>query len=571
MKRKPIPVSLILALCFFLAPVPPSLAASQGKTIEKDTDQDGVVDMIQVYGPRGDIREVHMDSDKNGTLERVQFYKDEALVRVERDVDDDEKPDVFDYFKETKRVRQERKDTRGRTTQIVLFDENEAPKVLKKDTTGSGFFDRVYSFDQGHVARMTSDGNENGRINVTVLYAHDLPSFKSVDDNEDGHNEVEITYDKEGQPLSSRHDRDTDSVMDTFRTYDKGLIVKQEEDRDQNGVMDRVITFHNGIPHNEDKDSNLDKTMDRFIAYDAKGEVSKIREDSRYTGHIDRIRTFNAGKPVKTVYDTDGDRFLETVYVYKNGKLHLQTKDENKDGSPDIRIFFGENELKKRLESDTDYNGQTDLVMFFDKGAKIRSEKDADGDSYFETRQHYNRPGWSLVTETDRNANRVFESRFSFKDGVLRKREIDENEDNTPDFIEYLKPDGKLERSEERNMDTGRIGLVWLYDESEFPWCAQQDLDGDGHFETSFYYENNRVTKVEEDTNNDGNPDVWETYDEAEVLVATRRDLDYDGVADLLKDKTGSHPLLAVQEKTIASGGPPEGPNFENPDKQAGM
>jgi hypothetical protein len=41
------------------------------------------------------------------------------------------------------------------------------------------------------------------------------------------------------------------------------------------------------------------------------------------------------------------------------------------------------------------------------------------------------------------------------------------------------------------------------------------------------------VTSVEEDTNEDGKPDVWETYDEAEALIKREKDLDFDGYPDI--------------------------------------
>lgn len=52
--------------------------------------------------------------------------------------------------------------------------------------------------------------------------------------------------------------------------------------------------------------------------------------------------------------------------------------------------------------------------------------------------------------------------------------------------------------------------------------------------DTWFFYENGRVTAVEEDTNKDGLPDLWEQYDEAEALVKRERDLDFDGTPDVV-------------------------------------
>jgi hypothetical protein len=50
---------------------------------------------------------------------------------------------------------------------------------------------------------------------------------------------------------------------------------------------------------------------------------------------------------------------------------------------------------------------------------------------------------------------------------------------------------------------------------------------------------------VEEDTNKDGKPDLWETYDESEALIKREKDLDFDGKPDIVdgeaaeEDKAG--------------------------------
>ena len=56
-----------------------------------------------------------------------------------------------------------------------------------------------------------------------------------------------------------------------------------------------------------------------------------------------------------------------------------------------------------------------------------------------------------------------------------------------------------------------------------------------------------------EDTNADGQPDLWETYDEAEALVERSKDLNFDGVPDLVDGVSQN------QER-------PSGPKDESPD-----
>jgi len=50
-----------------------------------------------------------------------------------------------------------------------------------------------------------------------------------------------------------------------------------------------------------------------------------------------------------------------------------------------------------------------------------------------------------------------------------------------------------------------------------------------------YFYENGRLKAAEEDTNGDGKPDLWEAYDESEALLKRSRDLDFDGIPDIVE------------------------------------
>jgi hypothetical protein len=43
------------------------------------------------------------------------------------------------------------------------------------------------------------------------------------------------------------------------------------------------------------------------------------------------------------------------------------------------------------------------------------------------------------------------------------------------------------------------------------------------------------LISVEEDTNKDGRPDLWEAYDKSEALIKRQKDLDFDGKPDVEK------------------------------------
>jgi antitoxin component YwqK of YwqJK toxin-antitoxin module len=223
-----------------------------------------------------------------------------------------------------------------------------------------------------------------------------------VDENGDGLAERLIFYNTEGLPEKSCHDLDRDGKMETFRTYQKGEVVTQKKDQDHDGRFEIVTRFKDNEPFEQlkdsnrdgdkkpiyqEKDTNFDGKKDFFCHFDTKGFPEKIEEDTRHTGRIDRIRIYRKGEPVKVEYDADGDGFMEIISFYKEGKMSLQTHDENKNGKPDVKIFFNQKEEKERVEKDEEGNGKVDLKVFYKNGGKVKLIKDNDHDGRFETTQ----------------------------------------------------------------------------------------------------------------------------------------------------------------------------------------
>jgi len=61
------------------------------------------------------------------------------------------------------------------------------------------------------------------------------------------------------------------------------------------------------------------------------------------------------------------------------------------------------------------------------------------------------------------------------------------------------------------------------------------DGDCDNQVDTWYFYRQGRLISVEEDTNKDGRPDLWEAYDKSEALIKRQKDLDFDGKPDVEK------------------------------------
>ena len=301
-----------------------------------------------------------------------------------------------------------------------------------------------------------------------------------------------------------------------------------------------------------------------FVTFDRDSQPLRMEEDTRFAGRIDRIRHFKKGVVSEVIADGDGDGFLESHSYFKDGKISTQTQDENKDTKVDVTIFFNAREEKVRVESDTDFSGRVDAWEYFADQVLVRAERDTnndgqvdlkidyhdaerqrmiqdrDHDGQFETTQWFDRPPWSMVMAVDADLNGTPEGIYSYLDGVLREKQVDENADGRFDLKEIFNEKGKITRSEEDPDDKGRFRLVWGYDDKETAVRAEKDQDGDGRFDVWYTYENNHLAMVAEDTNADGKPDLWEEYDEAEALVKRSKDYNYDGQPDYTENVGGT-------------------------------
>ncbi|MBW1926948.1 MAG: hypothetical protein JRI35_07135 [Deltaproteobacteria bacterium] len=503
---------IMLTVVALLQPEP---AWAREKIVRLDMNKDGKIDRIALFDRRGRLIRLEIDSNADEFMDRFQYYEKGQIIRVEMDTDHDRRIDCRDYFEAGKRTRHERlsNDT-GEVTQVIQFDLQERPLKIKKDTTGDGLFDSIYHFREGMLSSSAKDTDADGRPNIRQTYKDDELSQRRVDGDGDGRYDI-------------------------------------------------ITVFRHGRPHYQERDSNLDGEKDVFIHFDADGHAESMEEDTRHTGRIDRISTFHAGLPVRVIYDADGDGFKETVTLFEEGRACRQTEDLNRDGRPDVTIYFNAREEKERVEMDTDLNGRIDTWEYYKDGLLARVEKDdeangkisskifyrnekkyrlirdEDNDGRFEITQWFDRSPWSMVMEVDADGDKNPEGRYCYKKNVLRLREIDEDGDGNPDLREHFDAEGKLVKSQERHEAVDRLDITWFYNQDGEAIRAEEDHSGDGRVDTWYHYQNGRLTAVEVDTNADGKPDQWEEYDGSEAMVRRSIDLNFDGRPDIIEDETG--------------------------------
>ena len=118
------------------------------------------------------------------------------------------------------------------------------------------------------------------------------------------------------------------------------------------------------------------------------------------------------------------------------------------------------------------------------------------------------------------------------EDGSRRREALDENHDGRSDLEHTYGPDGRLERTEEDLDGDGRFESVVVYKEGA-PLRKRADTDRDGQVDTWSFYSDGELARHEVDRDGDGFRDLTLLYEQGE-LVREEEDKNGDGRSDLV-------------------------------------
>jgi len=486
-----------------------AVAASEGGQIkQRDTNEDGVIDQVAEFDHLGNLLSLAIDGNGDGVMDTFQYYVGGEMIRLEKDLDSVPGIDLKDYFKDGNKIRQERLDPKGRVFQEIYLDAAENPIEVREDTTSDQRMDTVYTIEEGQITRMTRDENDDGATNVVALYRNGKLVETRRDANGDGKMEEQLLFNEEGLLVRRHLDTDQDGELDMLEMFRSGLSYMQQWDQDQDGVYEKVAFFE-------------------------EGDMIRIEKDT----------------------DRDGAR--ETIVVYRLGKPSVQTTDMNQDGKEELRIFYNKAGGTERIEKDvsmdgrmdtfqryknnrlisaemdTNADGEIDVKISYDAGKQKNALMDEDYDGRFETTHRYDRLPWTRVTELDSDGSGNVDIRSYYKNDILRRRETLKKGFHIIELCENFDGKGSLVNSlEDRDAD-GRWDIRWYYNAQGNVERAEKDANADERVDIWYDYEGGRLSQVSEDANGDGQPDIWEVYDASESMIQRKKDLDFDGVADI--------------------------------------
>jgi hypothetical protein len=109
---------------------------------QTDLDFDGKIDLVQYYGPNGELFMDEYSMDYSGKFNGRTFYQDGKKVRSEKDMNFDGKPDYFEFYEGGKLARVERDRNGDGKIDEWQYYENGRLDRIGWDTTGSGRVDK---------------------------------------------------------------------------------------------------------------------------------------------------------------------------------------------------------------------------------------------------------------------------------------------------------------------------------------------------------------------------------------------------------------------------------------------
>lgn len=354
---------------------------------EKDLDRNGHMDQVLIYNDAGTILRVETDANEDGFIEITQIYTEGTLVRIERDIDGDQKIDCLDLIENKKRVCQEIRDPSGNLIQVSLFDDKEQIQEIKKDTTQNQRFDTHYYFNKGVLASSTRDTDDNGKINIWTL------------------------FDDQGRLAQTREDTKGVGKIDQVRHYQAGLLCRVELDGDGNGFFETVSLMENNQVVKTLVDTNQDGTVDQEVFFDEHQNRIKAVYDSNFDGKQDIWEFYTDNRLSRREQDENFDEILDGVAHYNKTGI-LEKLEEWDQGSLRITWYYDSRGIPVRGEEDKNRDGKVEIWYAYEKGLLKRVQEDTNGDG---------RPDlWEEYDETQ----------------AMVKREKDLDFDGRPDFTD---------------------------------------------------------------------------------------------------------------------------------------
>ncbi|MFQ5829820.1 MAG: FG-GAP repeat domain-containing protein [Candidatus Methylomirabilia bacterium] len=204
--------------------------------------------------------------------------------------------------------------------------------------------------------------------------------------------------------------------------------------------------------------------------------------------------------------------------IYEDNRLVRRERDLNGDGKPDIVMHYDAQGQLVRREESSQLDGRIDTWTFYAGGKIERKESDTDGDGEVDLWAYYGREGdlvrLKSVVDPRRSLTQFYaegqvvreewrrepggqlQTRLSYRDGKVVKKEEDSTGSGRLDLVSTFDADGRLVKQGRTASDGGV--LAWRYfDPERGTVLREEEIGGSGDVVAVSYYKNGKLARRE--------------------------------------------------------------------------
>lgn len=194
----------------------------------------------------------------------------------------------------------------------------------ERDVNGDGKPDTIRHYDPtGRLLRQEEDSRLDGRLDTWTFYEDGHPARKESDTNGDGTVDLWAFYDGPDNLVRTEADTDHDGHRDRVVLYAQGEMVEEQHYSPGMNPPRLRITYAKGEPTRKDEDTNRDGRIDRVTEYDEAGGITKVSRNPTDDGTFTLFAYYQPKTEavLREEEDLDGDGRIDVISYYEEARL----------------------------------------------------------------------------------------------------------------------------------------------------------------------------------------------------------------------------------------------------------
>jgi len=243
------------------------------------------MDYFAAFDQNGHIQVIREDTDKNGKIDYIRYFRNSEQYRTERDTDHDGFFESVSFIKNHLIVKTKiDKNKDGRPDIIIFFDRNRKKKKLEWDSDFDGYFETTQIYDDPEWTMIVcQDTNADNITDIRSFYKDQVLMRRELDDNSDGKIDGIEFYGKTGVLRKIKEIKKGRAAITWF--YDtSGHLIRGEEDTNLDGLVDTWYLYNKGTLTGVREDTNHDGRADLWEKYDNTQALIKREKDLDFDG-----------------------------------------------------------------------------------------------------------------------------------------------------------------------------------------------------------------------------------------------------------------------------------------------